>query len=176
MLRQARARRTNWVRGSTGNAGQRLTDAARPALKSVADIERERAEQSAAEAREAAALVQRARHARDAGKPGVAAVYYAMAAHRADAALRPQIEQEAGQLQQRPAAAGDHRDKPSPRVAIRRTADQGVSWLAAGAPPPMTKSRTRQGFTSGFCTPLRSIRMPNRIVFLLPFWSVNVTV
>ena len=114
LLLGARARRTNWTRGSTGAAGDRTPEAVRPALRSVADIERERAEQAVAAAREAAALLRRARLARDEGKPGVAAVYYGMAARRADETQRQQIETEAARLRQS-AASGNNLDAQSAR-------------------------------------------------------------
>ena len=63
-------------------------------LKSVAQIERERAAQRAAADREARLLVERARAAKAAGKPKVAAIYYATAAGKAKGALKQEIEVE----------------------------------------------------------------------------------
>ncbi|MEX0677356.1 MAG: hypothetical protein WD063_09790 [Pirellulales bacterium] len=93
ILRAARARRTNWVRGSTSPFDRRAQPAGR-GLQSVADIERQRALESAADRREALSLLENARQARDAGKGGVAAIYYRMAANKATGELQQDIRRE----------------------------------------------------------------------------------
>jgi hypothetical protein len=94
LLRAARSRRTNWVRGSLGEQPGRLPQSADPRLASLSEIERRRAAASAAGNREAAQLVEKARQARAAGKSSVATIYYEMAARRASAALKTSIERE----------------------------------------------------------------------------------
>ncbi len=108
LLREARERRATWARGSVVPIGrpQHVAADALPALRSVADLERERAERIAARAREAKDYLAQAREARRAGKSGVAAVYYGMAASRADAQLKPVIEAEARQSRSAAATAG----------------------------------------------------------------------
>jgi hypothetical protein len=98
LLRAARSRRTNWVRGSTPAQAARLPAAANPGLLSLAEIERRRTEQSTAGNREAAALVEKARQAHAAGKGNVAAIYYEMAAKRATGELKDDIANESGRL------------------------------------------------------------------------------
>ena len=94
ILRAARARRTNWVRGSTSRFDRRPRPAG-PGLQSVADIERQWALESAADNREALALVGKARQLQADGKSGVAAIYYGMAAKKATGHLKRDIEGEA---------------------------------------------------------------------------------
>jgi hypothetical protein len=93
ILRAARARRTNWSRGSTSQLDRRGA-ASSGGLQSIAQIERERALKSAAEEREALALLEKARQAKAAGKSSVAAIYYGMSAKKAAGQLKTQIEGE----------------------------------------------------------------------------------
>jgi hypothetical protein len=97
ILRAARARRTNWIRGSTTQL-ERGSGTSGVGLQSIADIERQRALKSSAEARETTSLLNKAREARAAGKNGVAAIYYNMAAKKATGELRQDIEGEAQEL------------------------------------------------------------------------------
>jgi hypothetical protein len=97
ILRAARARRTNWMRGSTSQL-ERGSGASGVGLQSIADIERRRTLKSSAEAREATSLRDKAREARTAGKSGVAAIYYNMAAKKATGQLKQVIEGEAQEL------------------------------------------------------------------------------
>jgi len=104
ILRAARARRTNWVRGSTSSLDRRQAPPLGRGLQSVADIERQRAAQSAADNRQALSLADKARQAVTDGKSGVAVIYYGMAAKKATGQLKADIEREAQELQaQRPA-------------------------------------------------------------------------
>jgi hypothetical protein len=98
ILRAARARRTNWMRGSTTQL-DRSSGSSGLALRSIAEIERDRARQATAEAHEAASLLDQARAARAAGKSGVAAIYYNMAAKKAGGKLKQEIDREAQELQ-----------------------------------------------------------------------------
>ncbi|REK11983.1 MAG: hypothetical protein DWQ37_13260 [Planctomycetota bacterium] len=95
VLRRARARRTNWKRGTTRSVLPEQAEAVDPGLQSVAELQRRRADAEATQRSEARELFQKARRARDAGKPAVAAVYYGMAARRVDGPTRQRIEQEA---------------------------------------------------------------------------------
>jgi hypothetical protein len=63
-----------------------------PALSSVVDLERRRAELRSAAQREAYAAFEKGRQAQAAGKPSVAAVYFRTAAKQADPALRKAID------------------------------------------------------------------------------------
>ncbi len=96
LIREARERRATWTRGSVEPHGlpQRVAND-QAALRSLADIERQRAAQAAARAREAQQFLMQARKSYNAGKPGVAAVYYGMAANRSDAEQKQAIEDEA---------------------------------------------------------------------------------
>jgi hypothetical protein len=98
ILRAARARRTNWVRGSTSPLDRRQAPPAGRGLQSVADIERQRAGQSAADNRQALSLAEKARQATADGKSGVAVIYYGMAAKKATGQLKADIEREAREL------------------------------------------------------------------------------
>jgi hypothetical protein len=98
LLRAARSRRTNWVRGSTPAEIARLPRAADPALASLSDIEARRGVLASAANREAAGLVEKARQAQAAGKGNVAAIYYDMAAKRATGELKARISDEAAGL------------------------------------------------------------------------------
>ena len=100
VLRDVRARRANWTRGSLGALDPRPASVLRPDLKSLTEYERERAARAAAQQRESDELLAQARRTRAAGKHGAAAVYYDMAARRADEQQRKQIETEASELRQ----------------------------------------------------------------------------
>jgi hypothetical protein len=63
-----------------------------PGLTSVAEIERQRAAQSATQQREAFALFEKGRQAQAAGKAGVAAVYFRIASSRATGTLKQEID------------------------------------------------------------------------------------
>jgi hypothetical protein len=104
VLRDARARRANWVRGSTPSIVHGTQSPSRPALQSVAQIERHRAEQQSATRDESLQLVEQARRAHLAGKSGVAAIYYQMGARRAGGELKRAIESEAARLKRSVAA------------------------------------------------------------------------
>ena len=102
ILRAARARRTNWVRGSTSRLDRRQGPPAGRGLQSVADIERRRAGQSAADNRQALSLAEKARQANAGGKSGVAIIYYGMAAKKATGQLKADIEHEVRELKAQP--------------------------------------------------------------------------
>jgi hypothetical protein len=97
ILRAARARRTNWVRGGTASSLGSLTTDGR-LLESVADIERRRAFEQADDNQQAEALVEKAGLAHRSGKTGVALIYLEMAARQASGQLKGRIESEAAQL------------------------------------------------------------------------------
>ena len=99
LLREVRERRATWARGSVVPIGrpQHVAADALPALRSVAELERDRAARVAARAQESDDYLRQARAARRAGKSGVAAVYYGMAANRADGEVKRAIEAEAHQ-------------------------------------------------------------------------------
>jgi hypothetical protein len=107
LLRAARARRTNWVRGDAAQRDRRPSPAASGGLKSVADIQRDRARARALEAannaRQARLLSEKARQAEADGKSGVAAIYYGMAAKQATGQLQLDLQRKARELKaQRP--------------------------------------------------------------------------
>lgn len=97
ILRAARSRRTNWLRGSTSKF-DRPPPPSGAGLQSVADIVRQRALAEAADNREAQSLLDKARQASSDGKNGVAAIYYGMAAKKAAGQLHQDIESEARKL------------------------------------------------------------------------------
>jgi hypothetical protein len=71
-----------------------------PVPKSLAEIERLRAEQSVTAGREALALVEKARAALAAGKPAVANIYYGRAGKLAQGKLKHQVDAEVRRLNQ----------------------------------------------------------------------------
>ena len=77
-----------------------------PALGSVIELERRRADSRSAAQREAYAVFEKGRQAQAAGKNAVAAVYYRMAAKLADPALRKAIDAELRRMSSRQAPSG----------------------------------------------------------------------
>ena len=87
-----------------------------PALHSVAELERRRAETRLSAQREAHAAFEKGRQAQAAGKPSVAAVYYRTAAKQADPALRKAIDAELRRMSSEPPPSGKDR---TPAAAAR---------------------------------------------------------
>ena len=82
---------------------------ANPALSSVVELERRRAESRSAAEREAHAAFEKGRQAQAAGKNSVAAVYYRTAAKQADPKLRKTIDAELRRMSAQPSPSGKGR-------------------------------------------------------------------
>jgi hypothetical protein len=97
-LQQAAARGATAVDDATaanGNLARAAVGASRsgePGLKSLLEIERQRANQSADQQREAFALYEKGRQAQAAGKTGAAAVFFRSASNRATGTLKQEID------------------------------------------------------------------------------------
>lgn len=95
LLRDVRARRTNWQRGSLAGRDEPDRPTSNHPLQSIAEIRRRQGSAESARTTESLQLLAEARRARAEGKAGAAAVYYQMAARRASAAERAAITAEA---------------------------------------------------------------------------------
>jgi hypothetical protein len=104
LLQRAQALRAK--QQATPSAAARPPAAASdPLPKSLAEIERQRAEQSVTSGREARSLIEKARAALAAGKPAVANIYYGRARNQAAGPLRQQIDAEVRRLSESAAMA-----------------------------------------------------------------------
>ncbi len=98
LLQQAKARGATALDNTAASAAGLARAAVNPGLtgdpglRSVAEIERQRATQSADQQREAFALYEKGREAQAAGKAGVAAVYFRSASSRATGTLKQEID------------------------------------------------------------------------------------
>ena len=92
------ARRANLAPSRPTANAEIVLGASDPGLKSVAEIQRQRAQQAAAQARETLAWLDKARQARSAGKTSTAALYYRTAARQANGDLKHQIDAEMRQI------------------------------------------------------------------------------
>ena len=112
ILQRAQALRTK--RPPTPVAAEPTTAAASdPLPKSLAEIERQRAERSGTAGREALALVAKARAALAAGKPAVANIYYARARKQASGSLGQQIDAEVRRSNEAATIANSAKNSPA---------------------------------------------------------------
>lgn len=105
LLEQAKAGRAKLASGQAAPKAELALTPSDPGLRSVADIQRQRAQQAAGQKRETLALVEKARQAGSEGKASTAALYYRTASRQATGSLKQQIDAEMRRLQPAPSTA-----------------------------------------------------------------------